>query len=189
MWLGVLGALSGCGLQVVTLYVDDHQDAVLPGIPPVELPEEGEPAGAVPEELAEALSVPLDLSWELPLADIVADQGIAEGDLSTAVLMQLELEVVSPKDEHLGFLDDLRLTVDADDLGVQMLAELGFGDTDGQNSRLLDASRAELVEYLMSPGLVVLTEATGEIPEEDIVLRLSYVVEIGVTLQGVTSRM
>lgn len=180
MWLL---ALAGCGLKVVTLIVDDHQDTVLEGIDM-----------EIPEDLAETLgddlkAQPLDLSWELALGDLVAEQDISEGDLSSVVLRQLEISVVKPAEQDLGFLEDLVLMIDGTGLDVETVASLGFGDTAGAHDITLDASQIELVDYLLSPGLLVVTEASGEPPPEDLVLRLSYVIEVGVTLRGVVSQL
>jgi hypothetical protein len=162
---------AACRLQVVTVVVDDYTDTVVEGLP----------LGVPPH------SVPLALDLPLELDEALADQGIAEGDLSSVVLQGLRLEVMEPAEQDLGFLHELVLMVDADGQNVEMVAE-GAPEL-GARSLELTTMDVELLDFLLSHGLVALTEASGELPSQDTVLRLSYEVQVGVTVQGLVSQL
>jgi hypothetical protein len=168
----VLGLMfAACRVQVVTVVFEDHTETVVAGLP---------------EGMA-LDSVPLELDLPLELGEALAAQGIEEGDLSSVVLRSLHLEVVEPEEQALDFLRELVLMVDADGLGVETVA---LGETEpGAHALELDTTEVELLEFLLSPGLIALTEVSGELPSTDTLLRLSYEVQIGVTVQGLVSQL
>jgi hypothetical protein len=168
----VLGLMfAACRLQVVTVVVEDYAETVVEGLP------EGIPAG----------SVPFELDLPLELGEALQEQGLREGDLSSVVLQGLHLEVLEPKEQDLGFLRELVLLVDADGLSAETVAS-GV-PVQGARELELELTEVELLEFLLSPGMMAFTDVRGELPSEDTALRLSYEVQVSVTVQGLVSQL
>lgn len=167
--------LAGCGMQVVTVVVDDFTETVVQGAP-VELPEDLPPGTA-------GASQPIEIDLAIPIGDVLAEQGIEEGDLSSVVFRSGALQAAGGS---LAFLHAFALMVDADGQTLKTVAELPPGDA---QSLELDTTQLDLVDYLWADDMLVVTEASGELPPEDVILRLSYLVEIGVTLRGALGQL
>jgi hypothetical protein len=156
-------ALSACGLD--NFHVELEEETTIPGSPL------GAGLDFVPFGGAFA---DVDL-----LADSeLRDEGVDAGDIDSAKLESLQLEVVAGSSFE-SWLDDVAFYVEADGLPRVLVAEQhGIGALpDGTIVIDLDVTGVELKPYVSRP-MTIATEVEGRPPEQDTTIRARAVMGV-----------
>jgi hypothetical protein len=111
------------------------------------------------------------------------NQGVEPGDISTARLVSFELELLEPEDGDLSFIDSFEIWVESPGLEPVLIAE-AQEFPDGETYVSFDVMDVDLVDYVVSESMTFSTDISANSPREDSVVQASYVIDVGVTLQG-----
>lgn len=111
------------------------------------------------------------------------NQGVEPGDISTARLVSFELELLEPEDGDLSFIDSFEIWVESPGLEPKLIAE-AQDFPDGETYVSFDVMDVELVDYVVSESMTFSTDISANSPREDSIVQASYVIDVGVTLQG-----
>lgn len=114
------------------------------------------------------------------------NQGVAPGDIRTAIMTSLELEALSPNDADLSWMSEMKLSVSGPDLDEVLLASQ---DTfpEGQALVSFDVEEIDLTAYIVSEKMTLTTDVTGMRPPEDTTVEARFSLKVGVTGQGVAN--
>lgn len=144
--------------------------------------------GTVLEELVGGLGFDGFTAMDLTDSSELQNQGVKPGDISTAKLVEFTLEATAPPEGDLSFMERMEIYVEGPDLPRQLLASAGpedFAEGVEEVSFLLED--VDLVEYVVSESLTLETSVSGSRPDEDTTVEARYVIDVGVTAQGVRS--
>lgn len=187
--------LAGCGAELLTISLQRASEAVIVG---VEVPDDLEDVdpddlddleGVDPDDVAEARDgLGLD-DWLDGFDDqLLADEGIEEGDVSEIRIVGLTIEVLEPTGVDLTFLDVLELWVSADGVREQKIA--------GRTAFLPGVTRVEMVDravdlapFAIGTGMAIRTVAEGLPPEVDTTVRATVHLEVGLTAGGLLGQL
>ncbi len=149
-------------------------------------------------EGADKVTVPAGTPLEALLGDIgfgqfvqmditdnqkLKNQGVEDGDISTAMLVAFELEVVEPEDGDLSFIDSMEIWVSAPGLEPRLIASADAFDA-GEPVVSFDVEDVNLVDYVISESMTFTTEIDAGRPDTETVVRAAYIIDVGVTAQG-----
>ena len=141
------------------------------------------PKGTIVETLISDFGFGEFVSMDLTEAQELKNQGVADGDIKDVRLVIFELEVASPANGDLSFLNSLELWVESPGLPAALVAS----QTDfpvGQGLVEFDIEDVDLTEYVISESMTFSTEVNGRRPEADTQIIARYEVDVGVTGQG-----
>lgn len=124
------------------------------------------------------------VSMNLVESEELQNQGVEPGDIRNARLVSFELEAVAPDGADLSFLQEMSISVSSPDLEEQTLAQAG-GFPEGASLVPFDVEDVDLTDYIVSESLTIGTDVTGSRPEQTTDVQARYLIEVGVTLQGV----
>lgn len=140
--------------------------------------------GSVVESLVADLGFETFVAMDLVESDELANEGVEPGDIEEAFLEGFVLEVQSPLDGDLSFLESLDLLVSAPDLPEVLLAHQD-SFPEGVGTVALVIEPVNLAPYIVSRSLTVTTNVRGHRPSRDTVVTALLAVDVGVTGQGV----
>lgn len=166
-------ALSACGLD--NFDIDLEEETTIPGV-----------GVAVPPG-AELESIPFGGSFtdiDLLSDKELRDEGVDAGDIDSAKVKSLRLEVVAGSSFE-SWLGDAAFYVEAEGLPRELVAEKHDIDTlpTGTTVLDLDVTGLELKPYVSKP-MTVVAEAAGLPPEEDTTVRARLVVGVDADVSG-----
>jgi len=111
------------------------------------------------------------------------NQGVEPGDISSTQLISFELEVLEPDNGDLSFFDSFDVYVKSPGLDPVLIARADDFER-GQRVMSFEVMDVDLTEYVVSESMTITTDIVANSPEDDTVLRGSYLLDVGVTLQG-----
>jgi hypothetical protein len=124
--------------------------------------------------------------FELTLGEIHDEMGIERKDVSDATLEQLTLEVLSPDGADLSFIDRIEVFAESDELGRVRVAYLD-DVVDGARLVELETDDVDLRSYVAAPEVSLVAVIDGAMPEVDVQVRATALLNVGVTLRGACS--
>lgn len=125
-------------------------------------------------------------NFELALGEIQDEMGIERKDVSDATLDRLTLEVLSPDDQDLSFIDAIEVFAEADGLGRVRVAFLD-DVADGAHEVELETDDVDLRNYVAAPEVTFVAVIDGSMPDRDVKVRATAQLNVGVTLRGACS--
>ena len=165
--------LAGCQTQIFSITLDHDAETLVP-------------AALEPDQ-------PLDTSqlqdllgfWIDP--SVLAEQGIAEEDLSLLAIRSLTLS--APDDgTDLSFLDSMEAWVTSPTVGDAQLFE--YADFQpGQTQFTIPVNDVDLTPWIFDPDFRVLTFLEGLAPEQATTLHAHIEVEVGTSLYGIYDQL
>lgn len=173
-WLAplvMLGLWTACGDgSLVHIDIDGSDKVTVQG-------------GNVLEDLVGDLGFDSFTNINLVDSQKLKNQGVEPGDISTARLVSFELELLEPEDGDLSFIDSFEIWVESPGLEPVLIAE-AQEFPDGETYVSFDVMDVDLVDYVVSESMTFSTDISANSPREDSVVQASYVIDVGVTLQG-----
>lgn len=139
--------------------------------------------GGLLEDLVGDLGLDDFLDMDITTSSELQNQGVEPGDISSVVLTLFELEVLSPEDGDLSFLDSVELYVEAPDLPEVRVAS-AFDFPVGEARVLFELDDVDLTDYVVSRSMTLSTDISGHRPDEATEVRAHFVLDVGVTTQG-----
>lgn len=124
------------------------------------------------------------VSMNLVESEELQNQGVEPGDIKNARLVAFELEAMSPSGADLAFIDDMAILISAPGLSEETLASAD-DFPEGEALVVFDVEDVDLTDYIVSESLTLSTDVTGHRPDETTIVEARYVIDVGVTLQGV----
>ena len=124
------------------------------------------------------------VSMNLVESDELQNQGVEPGDIKNARLVRFELEAVAPGGSDLSFIDDMEIFVSSPDLAEVALAR-AEAFPEGSPLVTFEVEDVDLTGYIVSEAMTIGTDVTGRRPDETTDVQARYLIEVGVTLQGV----
>ena len=140
-------------------------------------------AGTLLEELLVDFGFGEFVEMDLTTAQELQDQGVEPGDIVSATMTGFEMEAVQGQAD-LSFLDRLTLTATAPGLAPVELATCD-GFPEGQAVVPFTLAGADFAEHLVSKEMSLVVDVSGRRPAEDTTVEARYLVDVGVTAQGV----
>ncbi|MFT5681403.1 MAG: hypothetical protein ACI8RZ_002309 [Myxococcota bacterium] len=139
--------------------------------------------GSLLEDLLGDLGFEEFVTVDLTASEELRNQGVEPGDIVNVTLTTFDLEVLSPDNGDLSFLDEMAVYVEADGLPRMRVAFLD-NFPEGQKYVSFNLDDADLTEYAVSEAMSIDTEVTGRSPASDTTIKAYFVVDVGVTSQG-----
>lgn len=172
--LAVLLLLAGCELTLTEIAVRGSTEATV---------EAGTVVGDLLGDLGFAGLVEMDVT----AAEELQNQGVKDGDISSAVLTEF-LFTAESGDPDLSFFSSVDLAVGAADLDTWVIAAQD-SFPEGEAAVDFATTGADIADYVVSEAMTLSTEVTAHRPAEDTVVRVNYTVVVGVTTQGAVSNL
>lgn len=139
--------------------------------------------GTVVEEVLGDLGFDGFTNMNITSSEKLRNQGVEPGDISTVQLVSFELEVLDPEDGDLSFFDSFEVWVESPGLEPVLIAE-ATEFPDGERVVSFDVMDVDLTEYVVSESMTLSTDINAGRPSQDTRIRGSYLLDIGVTVQG-----
>jgi hypothetical protein len=171
-FLGLLAA--GCSDGLFYIEVEESAEVTVPG-------------GTLLEELLGDLGFEEFVTMDITASDELVNQGVEPGDIVNVSLTTFDLEVTAPTDGDMTFFEEMSVFVDGDDLPRVRIASLD-AFPEGQQRVSFDRDGVDLTPYVTGTAMGIDTEVTGRSPDEDTTIKAYFVVEVGVTSQGVRNQ-
>ena len=169
--LSLLFLLTACDAHLTDIAVSGHQDITVPGT-----------------DLVSSIlgDVPLT-SFGVAGSQELQNQGVQPKDIDSAVLTDFSLQRLAG-DPDLSFLTTVVLSVESNGLaGVQVADCADFPV--GQELVPFLVTGAELRDYVTADAMSMGADVTGNRPDSDTDVQMSWTVVVGVTTQGAVSNM
>ncbi len=97
--------------------------------------------------------------------------------------MSFELETLSPEDADLSFLSSVEIWVESPGLEPVLIAE-AVEFPKGTKVVSFDVMDVDLTDFVVSESMTLTTEIEANSPKDDTRIRASYLLDVGVTVQG-----
>lgn len=122
-------------------------------------------------------------TFDITQSKELQNQGVEPEDLESVQITQFTLKVVSPDSVDLSFMDSIRFLAEAD--GLPQVEIAYYGDiAPGTREIQLTLPEVELVEYVVSDSMAIITEVEARPPSEDTILDAEVLFDVQVTPQG-----
>ncbi len=141
-------------------------------------------AGTIVEELLGDLGFEAFTQMNIVAAEELQNQGVEPGDISSVQLVSFELEVTAPDSGDLSFFESFSVWVEAPGLEPVLIADT---EDFSEGSRVVsfDVYDVDLTDYVVSESMTLSTDIVAGRPAEETVVKATYLLDVGVTLQGV----
>ena len=173
------GALAlvvlGCGGKLFTIDVSEQATTVIPG-------------ATLLETLAGDLGFGSFVSMNISESEELANQGVAPGDIRESYLVEFTLEATDPPGADLSWIDAMDLYVTAPDLPEVRIASLD-DFPEGVSTVSFDLDDVDLTDWIVSESMTLTTDVTGRRPPEETTVTAGFVLEVGVTQQGLCNNL
>ena len=144
-------------------------------------------AGTVIEELLGDLGFEEFAQMNIVASEELQNQDVQPGDISSVLLVSFELEAEQPEDGDLSFFETFSVYVEAPGLEPVLVAD-AVEFPEGQPVVSFDVYDVDLTEYVVSESMTLSTDIVAGRPAEETVVKASYLLDVGVTLQGAKNR-
>lgn len=144
-------------------------------------------AGTVVEDLLGDLGFDAFTDMNIVEAKELQNQGVEPGDIDGVQLVSFELSVVSPSEGDLSFFESMSVYVESPGLEPVLIAE-AFDFPQDARVVSFDVYDTDLTEYVVSESMTLSTDIVAGRPSEETVVKASYLLDVGVTLQGARSQ-
>ena len=142
-------------------------------------------AGSLVEDLLVDFGFGDFVSMDLTAAQELKDQGVEPGDIVSATMTSFELEALDSQLD-LAFLDSVSLSASAPDVDEVEMASCSSFPADTPIVAF-ELTGADIAPHIVSKDLTINVDVSGHRPDTDTTVEARYVVDVGVTAQGVTS--
>ena len=169
--LALVGSFLACrGATLTHIEVGDSDRVTVEG-------------GTLVEELLGDLGFEGFTQMNLVDAEELKNQGVEPGDISSAQLISFELEAIRPADGDLSFFESFEVRVEAPGLPAVQIAR---ADDFPEGSAVVsfDVEDVDLTEYVVSESMTLTTDIVAGRPDDETVVKATYLLDVGVTLQG-----
>jgi hypothetical protein len=120
---------------------------------------------------------------ELEIAELEDEQGIGREDISDAQLVRLTMRVLEPEGMDLSFVDSIEVFAESEDLErVRVAHQDDFPP--GVTHIELEPDDVELRDYIAAPQVTLVARISGASPTQDVRVRATAWLEVGVTVRG-----
>ena len=123
------------------------------------------------------------VEMDLSESEELQNEGVEPGDIEEAELVLFGLEVQTPLDGDLAWIDSLDVFVAAPELPEVLLAHQDDFPP-GVRAVEMELEPVDLTPYVVSRSMTVRTEMSGQRPDRNHVVTALFAVEVGVTGQG-----
>ena len=168
--VGLCLTLVACGATLFTIEISRESTAVVEG-------------GTVLETLLGDFGLSDFVAMDITSAQEIVNQGVEPGDINEVRLTLFQLEVTSPDEGDLSFIQSLDLFVEAPNLPRVRVA---WQDTFPEGVGLVNFNfdDVDLTDYVVSEAMTLTTETSGSRPNGDHTLIARFSLDVAVTLQG-----
>mgnify|MGYP006906266911 CR=1 FL=1 len=139
--------------------------------------------GSIIEDLLGDLGFDGFTNMNLADSEKLKNQGVEPGDIKDVRLVSFELETLSPKDGDLSFLSTVEIWVESPGLEPVLIAE-AVEFPKGTKVVSFDVMDVDLTDFVVSESMTLTTEIEANSPKDDTRIRASYLLDVGVTIQG-----
>ena len=167
---GLCLMLFACGATLLTIEIARETTTRVEG-------------GTVLESLLGDFGLSDFIAMDFTSAQEIVNQGVEPGDINEVRLSLFQIEVTSPEDGDLSFIESLELFVEAPNLPRVRVA---YQDVFPEGVMLVDFNfdDVDLTDYVISEALTLTTESTGTRPDSDRDLTIRFALDVAVTFQG-----
>lgn len=142
-------------------------------------------AGTLVEELLVDFGFGEFVEMDLTTAQELRDQGVEPGDIVSVEMTLFTLEAVDGQGD-LSFLESMTLSATAPDLDAVEIATCADFPT-GEPLVNFVLSGSDFAPHLVSKEMSLVVDITGRRPDVDTTVEASFIVDVGVTAQGVAN--
>lgn len=139
--------------------------------------------GSIVEDLLGDLGFEGFTQMNVVASEELQNQGVEPGDISSVDLVRFELEAVEPSDGDLSFFESVVIWVEAPGLEPMRIAD-SYDFDEGRQVVQFDVYDVDLTDYVISESMTLTTDIVAGRPSQETVVKASYLLEVGVTLQG-----
>lgn len=168
----LLLVLLGCDGSLVHIDVDGKAQTVVE-------------AGTLVEDLLVDFGFGEFVEMDLTTAEELRDQGVEPGDIVSAAMTLFTLESIDGQGD-LSFLQRMTLTATAPDLDAVEIATCDDFPA-GEPLVTFVLSGADFAPHLVSKEMSLIVDISGRRPTVDTTVEASFIVDVGVTAQGVAN--
>lgn len=168
----LLFGLIGCDGSLVHIDVDGSAKTVVE-------------AGTLVEELLVDFGFGEFVEMDLTTAQELRDQGVEPGDIVSVEMTAFTLEALDGQGD-LSFLQSMTLTATAPDLDPVDIATCDSFPA-GESFVAFELTGADFAPHLVSKEMSLVVDITGRRPAADTTVEASFIVDVGVTAQGVAN--
>ena len=167
--LAVACLTTGCGLT--TIDVEVRTSTVVRGASPL-------------EQIIYDMDFGGFSNLDLTDSSALANQGVDEDDIHSAILTELSLEVTEPSSgQDLAFMESVQFTAKAGGVEQGLVARGGSFEA-GESLVELETTGLELKPYLVAESMDIITDVSGRLPPQDTTIEAVAVFEVEVNLRG-----
>ncbi len=174
VYVAMLLAL-GCAGKLFTITVTESAETVIE-------------QGTLLEDLIGQVGFGDFLNMDLTASEELANQGVAPGDIQEVFLADFVLTATEPPDADLSFIESIEVYVAAEGLPEVLIASAD-DFPEGVPEVAFTLEDVDLTEYVVSQSMDIRTDVTGRRPSDDTTVTADFVVDVGVTAQGVCNNL
>ncbi len=173
--IGLVTSWVACrGATLAHIDIDGNDTLVVPG-------------GNILEDLLGDIGFDGFTNMNLTESKKLKNQGVSPGDIQDVRLVSFELEVLDPDDGDLSFFSSIDVWVNAPGLSPVLIASSeDFGD--GVRVVSFDVMDVDITDYVVSESMTLSTDIVANSPRDDTRLKASYLLDVGVTAQGIRKK-
>jgi len=143
--------------------------------------------GTVLEEVLGELGFEGFAQMNVVASEELQNQDVQPGDISSVQLVSFELEAEEPANGDLSFFETFAVYVEAPGLEPVLVAD-AMEFPEGEPVVSFDVYDVDLTDYVVSESMTLSTDIVAGRPTEETVVKASYLLDVGVTLQGAKNR-
>ena len=166
--------ILGCSSELLNISLQEEAQAVVPASDPLT----GELVDLVGDVGFSGFT-----DMQISQSEVLQNQGVSPGDITTVFLTEFTIEVVEPQDQDLSFLSSVAVYVEADGLDKQLVA-LSDEFPEGESQVSFAIENVDLAPYVVADSMSLTTDVEGSLPSEEVTLNALFALDVGVTQQG-----
>lgn len=173
---GALVAITlGCGGKLFSIDVENEATTEIAG-------------ATLLEVLVGDLGFDDFVSMNIVEDEALANQGVAPGDIEQTYLVEFTLEATDPPGADLAWIDTMQLYVSAPGLPDVRVASMDDFPV-GQSTVFFELDDVDLTDWIVSESMTITTDVTAQRPEQTTQVRANFVLNVGVTQQGLCNNL
>ena len=166
--------IIGCSSELLSISLQEEAQATVPASDPLT----GELV-----ELVGDVGFSGFTDMQISQSEVLQNQGVAPGDITTVFLTEFTVEVVEPQDQDLSFLSSVSVYVEAEGLDKQLVA-LSDEFPEGASQVSFALETVDLAPYVVAEAMSLTTDVEGSLPAKEVTLNAIFALDVGVTQQG-----